>query len=311
MITYLVTGGAGFIGSNIVKTLLEQGNKIRVLDNFATGKRSNILPFMSHPNFEMFEGDLRSFHIVRSAVKGVDYVLHQGALPSVPRSINDPITTNDVNILGTLNVLEASREFGVKRVVYASSSSVYGNSEIMPKQEDMPVAPLSPYALTKYAAERYCQIYTSLYKLETVCLRYFNVFGPNQDPTSQYSAVIPKFITDMINNVRPVIYGDGTQSRDFTYVDNNVAANIMACSAPGVAGDVFNIACGERFTLLELVEFINEILGKNIEPILSQDRAGDVKHSLASINKAGERLQFKPLVNFKTGLIKTIESLRN
>jgi nucleoside-diphosphate-sugar epimerase len=311
MNTYLVTGGAGFIGSNIVKTLLEKGNKIRVLDNFATGKRSNILPFMTNPNFEMFEGDLRSFHIVRNAVKGVDYVLHQGALPSVPRSINDPITTNDVNILGTLNVLEASREFGVKRVIYASSSSVYGNSETMPKQEDMPVAPLSPYALTKYAAERYCQVYTSLYKLETVCLRYFNVFGPNQDPTSQYSAVIPKFITDMMKNIRPVIYGDGTQSRDFTYVDNNVAANIMACTAPGVAGDVFNIACGKRFTLLDLVETLNEILGTKIQPILSQERAGDVKHSLASIKKAGERLQFKPLVNFKEGLVKTVESLRN
>jgi nucleoside-diphosphate-sugar epimerase len=247
---------------------------------------------------------------VRNAVKGVDYVLHQGALPSVPRSINDPITTNDVNILGTLNILEAAREFGVKRVVYASSSSVYGNSETMPKQEDMSVAPLSPYALTKYAAERYCQIYTSLYKLETVCLRYFNVFGPNQDPTSQYSAVIPKFITDMMKDIRPVIYGDGTQSRDFTYVDNNVAANIMACTAPGVAGEVFNIACGERFTLLELVENINEILGKKIEPILSQERVGDVKHSLASIEKAGNGLQFKPLVNFKEGLVKTVESLK-
>ncbi len=310
MNTFLVTGGAGFIGSNIVKTLLDKGYKIRVLDNFATGKRSNILPFMTNPNFEMFEGDLRSFHIVRSAVKGVDYVLHQGALPSVPRSINDPITTNDVNILGTLNVLEASREFGVKRVIYASSSSVYGNSEIMPKQEDMPVAPLSPYALTKYAAERYCQIYTSLYNLETVCLRYFNVFGPNQDPTSQYSAVIPKFITCMMKNIRPVIYGDGTQSRDFTYVDNNVAANIIACTAPGVAGNVFNIACGERFTLLELVESLNEILGTKIEPILSPERAGDVKHSLASIKKAGEGLQFKPLVNFKSGLIKTVESIK-
>lgn len=310
MSTFLITGGAGFIGSNIVKTLLGQGHKIRVLDNFATGKRSNVLPFMSNPNFEMFEGDLRSFHIVRNAVKGVDYVLHQGALPSVPRSINDPITTNDVNILGTLNVLEASREFGVKRVVYASSSSVYGNSEIMPKQEDMPVAPLSPYALTKYAAERYCQVYTSLYKLETVCLRYFNVFGPNQDPTSQYSAVIPKFITDMMKGIQPVIYGDGTQSRDFTYVDNNVASNIMACTAPGVAGEVFNIACGERYTLLDLVEIINEILGTKIEPILSQERAGDVKHSLASIEKAGKGLNFKPLVNFREGLVKTVESLR-
>jgi UDP-glucose 4-epimerase len=311
MVTYLVTGGAGFIGSNIVKRLLQDGHKVRVLDNFATGKRSNILPFMCNPHFEMFEGDLRSFHIVRSAVKGVDFVLHQGALPSVPRSINDPLTSNDVNILGTLNVLEAAKEFGVKRVVYASSSSVYGNSEKLPKEEGMPVSPLSPYALTKYAAERYCQIYTSLYQLETVCLRYFNVFGPNQDPTSQYSAVIPKFITCMLKGESPVIFGDGTQSRDFTYVANNVEANLLACHAEQAAGKVFNIACGERFTLLELVENINEILGTSIKPILTGTRAGDVLHSLASIERAREDLGFTPQVNFSAGLVKTVASLRN
>ena len=208
---YLVTGGAGFIGSNIVKELLTRGEYVRVLDNFATGKRENVFEFKNNPNFELIEGDLRSFHIVRNAVKDVDYILHQGALPSIPRSINDPITTNDVNILGTLNILEAAKEFGVRRVAYASSSSVYGNSADLPKTEDIPVQPLSPYALSKYTGERYCQIYYKIYGLETVVLRYFNVFGPNQDPTSQYSAVIPKFIKLMKEGQSPTIYGDGTQ----------------------------------------------------------------------------------------------------
>jgi nucleoside-diphosphate-sugar epimerase len=304
---YLVTGGAGFIGSNIVQEILKSGNKVRVLDNFATGKRENILQYSDNPNFEMFEGDLRSFHVVRGAVKGVDFVLHQGALPSVPRSINDPITSNDVNILGTLNVLEAAKEFRVKRVVFASSSSVYGNSETMPKVETMPVAPLSPYAITKYAAERYCQIYFQLYGLETVCLRYFNVFGPNQDPTSQYSAVIPKFIKAIQSNKSPIVYGDGYQSRDFTYVENNVAANLQACIAEGVAGEVFNIACGIRFTLIELVDEINKVLGKNIEPVFDKDRTGDVKHSLADIDKAIRLLGYKIMVAFPEGIQKTVE----
>jgi nucleoside-diphosphate-sugar epimerase len=299
---YLVTGGAGFIGSNIVKELLKRGNQVRVLDNFSTGKRENLFPFKENPDFQIFEGDLRSFHIVRDAVKGVNYVLHQGALPSVPRSVKDPITSNDVNINGTLNVLEASKEFGVKRVVFASSSSVYGNSEVMPKVETMPVAPLSPYALTKYAGERYCQIFYQLYGLETVALRYFNVFGPNQDPTSQYSAVIPKFIKMMKENKRPVIYGDGTQSRDFTYVSNNVEANILACTAPGVAGEVFNIACGERYTLTDLVASINSLIGKNVEPIFEDTRPGDVKHSLAGIEKAQAMLGFGVVKQFSEGL---------
>ena len=321
---YLVTGGAGFIGSNIVKELLKRGEQVRVLDNFATGKRENLFEFKSNPYFELIEGDLRSFHIVRKAVEGVDYILHQGALTSVPRSINDPITTNDVNILGTLNILEAAKEFGVKRVVYASSSSVYGNSEgsppericlghdasgrseILPKTENMPVQPLSPYALSKYTAERYCQIYYKIYGLETVVLRYFNVFGSNQDPTSQYSAVIPKFIRLMKAGKQPTIYGDGTQSRDFTYVVNVVEANFLACTVENSVGEVFNIACGERFTLIQLVENINKILGKNIEPIFDKERVGDVKHSLARIEKAKKMLGFKVVCGFEEGLGKTI-----
>jgi UDP-glucose 4-epimerase len=307
---YLVTGGAGFIGSNIVSELLKQGQQVVVLDNFATGKRENILPLMKNENLTMIEGDLRSFHIVRSAVKGVDYILHQGALPSVPRSINDPITSNDVNILGMLNILEAAKEFGVKRVVTASSSSIYGNSETLPKVESMPVNPLSPYALTKYAQERYCQIFSQIYGLETVALRYFNVFGPNQDPTSQYSAVIPKFIKLIMADKEPVIYGDGSQSRDFTFVENNVWANIQACTAPKAAGEVINIACGERYTLIDLVNMINEILGKKIEPKFEKDRAGDVKHSLAGIDKAKDLLGYEVKVDFREGLRRTVEFFR-
>lgn len=306
---YLVTGGAGFIGSNIVAELLKQGQEVVALDNFATGKRENILPYVKNPLFTMIEGDIRSFHIVRSAVKGVDYILHQGALPSVPRSINDPITTNDVNVLGMLNILEAAKEFGVKRVVLASSSSIYGDSETLPKVEDMRVNPMSPYALTKYAQERYCQVFYKLYGLETVALRYFNVFGPNQDPTSQYSAVIPKFIRLIKNDKEPVIYGDGTQSRDFTYVENNVWANIQACTAEKAPGEVINVACGERYTLIELVQMINKILGKNIEPKFAPDRAGDVKHSQAGIEKAKEILGYKVRVGFEEGLERTVPSV--
>jgi len=299
---YLVTGGAGFIGSNIVKELLKRGEQVRVFDNFSTGKRENLFPFRENTNLKVFEGDLRSFHQVRDAVRGIDFVLHQGALPSVPRSVKDPITTNDVNVNGTLNVLEASKEFGVKRFVFASSSSVYGNSDVLPKVETMPVAPMSPYAITKYAGERYCQIYYQLYGLETICLRYFNVFGPNQDPTSQYSAVIPKFIKLIKEGKRPIVYGDGLQSRDFTYVSNNVEANILACTAQGVAGEIFNIACGERYTLLDLVNSINFLIGKNVKPIFHETRPGDIKHSLAGIEKAQTILGFGVIKKFIEGL---------
>jgi nucleoside-diphosphate-sugar epimerase len=303
---YLVTGGAGFIGSNIVKSLLEKNEQVRVLDNFSTGKRENLADFINNPDFNIIEGDLRSFHTVREAVKGVDYILHQGALPSVQRSVNDPITTNDVNISGTLNVLEAAKEYGVKRVVFASSSSVYGNSKVLPKDESMGIAPLSPYALSKYAGERYCQIYFQIYGLETVCLRYFNVFGPNQDPTSQYSAVIPKFIKAILNEQQPVIYGDGLQSRDFTFVENVVSANLLACITRNIAGEMFNIACGESFNLVQIVDNINKLLGKKSESIYKQERKGDVKHSLASIEKAKEMLGYKVITSFSEGLVKTI-----
>lgn len=303
---FLVTGGAGFIGSNIVKKLLSQEHTVRVLDNFATGKRENVTPFRDNPRFELVEGDLRSFHTVRTCVKDIDFVLHQGALPSVPRSIHDPITTNDVNISGTLNILEASKEFNVKRVVFASSSSVYGDNEILPKSEEMKINPLSPYALSKYTGERYCQIFSALYGLETVCLRYFNVFGPSQDPMSQYSAVIPKFIMLLENDQSPFIYGDGTQSRDFTYVDNVVNANLLACTAVGASGKVFNIACGERYSLLALIDTLNTILEKNIKPVFKESRPGDVVHSLASIEHAAQNLHYQPTVHFKDGLKKLV-----
>jgi len=308
---YLITGGAGFIGSNIVNELLLRKEKVRVLDNFATGRHKNISAFNKDKNFELIEGDLRSFHIVREAVKGVDFILHQGALPSVPRSINDPITTNNVNILGTLNILEAAKEFGVKRVVYASSSSIYGNSIELTKTEDLPVMPLSPYAISKYTGERYCQIYYDLYGLETVCLRYFNVFGPNQDPTSQYSAVIPKFIKAIMNDISPIIFGDGSQSRDFTFVQNNVSANLLACFSNEAIGEVINIACGQSFSVIELVNEINKVLNKDIEPIFNKPKKGDIKQSLADIRKAKKLLNYDVKVQFVEGIGKTIEYYLN
>ena len=304
----LITGGAGFIGSNITKVLLEKGADVRVLDNFITGRKINIEPFLNDNKFELIEGDLRDFSDVRKAVEGIDYILHQGALPSVPRSLKDPITTNNINILGTLNVLMAAKEAGIKRVVYASSSSVYGNSKTLPKKEDMPVNPLSPYALSKYTGERYCQIFYQIYGLETVCLRYFNVFGPNQDPTSQYAAVIPKFIDIMKKDGRPTIYGDGSQSRDFTYVENVVQANLLSCEAEEAAGEVFNIAYGKSFSLLQLVDFINKNLSKDIKPEFTESRSGDVKHSLASTEKAKDKLGYEPKIDFEQGLEKLIKA---
>ena len=306
---YLVTGGAGFIGSNIVKEIINRGEFARVLDNFSTGKRENIFEFEGNKNFELIEGDIRSYHTVREAVKGTDFILHQAALPSVPRSIKDPLTTNDVNINGTLNILEAAKEFKVKRVVYASSSSVYGNSKVSPKNEDMPVNPLSPYALSKYTAERYMQIYYSLYGVETVCLRYFNVFGPNQNPNSEYSAVIPKFIKSIMKSESPIIYGDGTQSRDFTYVKNNVVANLLACKAENVIGKVYNIACGKSYSLNELVNEINLILNKNIKAKYEAERIGDIKYSKADITKSKKELCYKVNTDFGNGLRLTIKYL--
>jgi nucleoside-diphosphate-sugar epimerase len=305
---YLVTGGAGFIGSHIVEELLNRGEFVRILDNFSTGRRQNISPFIDNPNFELIEGDLRSYHIVREAVKGIDYVLHEGALPSVPRSVKDPITTNDINVNGTLNILDASINAGVKRVIFASSSSIYGNGEELPKREDMKPAPESPYAISKYAGERYCQIFTKLYGLETVCLRYFNVFGPRQDPNSQYSAVIPKFIQLIKEGQSPIIYGDGEASRDFTYVANVVNANLLSCTAKDAVGEVFNIACGVGVTINQLVKKITDLCGNNIKPIYKDPRLGDVKHSYASIEKAKARLGYSAMISFDEGLIRVANS---
>lgn len=310
MSKYLVTGGAGFIGSNIVKKLLENGESVRVIDNLSTGKIENLKPFLD--KIEFIEGDFSDLSVARRAVIGIDFVLHQGAVPSVPRSVDDPVGTNNANILGTLNMLIASRDGGVKRFVYAASSSAYGDSVVMPKVETMNVAPKSPYAIQKLTGEQYCQTFFRLYGLETVCLRYFNVFGPNQDPGSVYSAVIPLFIKKVLEGVAPIINGDGTTSRDFTYVDNNVDANIRACMAPSeCAGEVINIACGYEISLNQLLEKINHALGKNVEAQYKEERPGDVKHSLADISKAERLLCYKPLVNFDEGLLKTIEFYKN
>ena len=304
MIIYLVTGGAGFIGSHIVEELVRRRERVRVLDNFSTGRRENLAPFLEH--VELVEGDLRDLSTVRRVAEGVDYILHQAALPSVPRSIADPLASNDSNVTGTLHLLIAARDAGVKRVVYASSSSVYGDNPTLPKREDMSPAPKSPYAVSKLAGEYYCRVFAQVYGLETVCLRYFNVFGPRQDPASQYAAVIPKFITALLRDEPPTIYGDGHQSRDFTYVSNVVRANLLAATAPDVSGRVFNVACGERYTVLDLVAVLTEILGTHITPVHTAPRPGDVRHSLADITAAREALGYRVEVNFHEGLRRTV-----
>jgi len=306
---FLVTGGAGFIGSNIVEELLKRGHSVKVLDNFSSGKRENLKNF--DKDIELIEGDIRSYHIVREAVKGVEIVLHQAALPSVPRSIKDPITTNDVNVNGTLNILEASVANGVSRVVYASSSSVYGDNPELPKHEGMLPNPLSPYAVSKLAGEKYCSVFSRIYGLETIALRYFNVFGPNQDPSSQYSAVIPKFIKAILKNEKPVIYGDGKQSRDFTYVSNVVEANILSAFAKCDSGISMNCAFSGYVTLNDLIKYINAGLGKNVKPIYEKSRAGDIKHSFADIQLAKNKINYLPSVDFEKGLKLTIESFTN
>ncbi|NOX36394.1 MAG: SDR family oxidoreductase [Calditrichaeota bacterium] len=305
---YLVTGGAGFVGSNLVEELLNRGHQVRVLDNFSTGFRENLTEFADR--IELIEGDLRSYHIVREAVDGVDFILHQGALPSVPRSIQDPVTSNEVNVGGTLNILHAAVDAKVKRVVFASSSSIYGDSPTLPKQEDMAPNPLSPYAVSKLAGEKYCQVFSRIYGLHTVALRYFNVFGPRQNPNSQYSAVIPKFIKAILNDEPPVIYGDGEQSRDFTFVKNVVEANILATEVDCPPGIVMNCAAHQRITLNELVRTINQILGKNIQPIYTDPRPGDIKHSFADITRIQETLGYEPFILFEDGLRMTIDWYR-
>jgi len=304
MSTYLVTGGAGFIGSHIVDCLVKRGEIVRVLDNFITGKIENIKHNLDR--IQLINGSVEDLETVRQAVCGVDYVLHQAAMASVQQSVDDPLKCNETNVCGTLNVLTASKAAGVKRVVYASSSSVYGDAPGLPKSEDMPVRPLSPYALTKLTGEHYCQLFSKLYGLETVSLRYFNVFGPRQDPSSEYAAVIPKFLTLMSEGRSPVIYGDGLQTRDFIYVENVVQANLLACTQPNVAGEVLNVACGESYSLLDLVVFLNKILSKSIKPMFEDERQGDIKHSQANISKAQRFLGFTPRVSFEEGLEKLV-----
>ncbi len=302
----LVTGGAGFIGSNIIEELLKRNFSVRVLDNISTGKRENLKDFVN--DIEIIEGDIRSYHVVNRAMKNIEVVLHQAALPSVPRSIYDPITTNEVNVGGTLNVLYAAKENKVRRVVFASSLSVYGDNPELPKHEGMIPNPLSPYAVSKLAGEKYCQVFSKLYGLETVIFRYFNVFGPRQDPDSQYSAVIPKFIKAMLNNERPIIYGDGTQSRDFTYVANVVEANILAATNPIDSGLVMNCACNGNISLNKLVGELNKLLGKNLEPIYDKPRPGDIKHSYADISLISAKLNYLPRISFTKGLELTLTS---
>lgn len=301
---YLITGGAGFIGSNIAFELLKRGEQVRILDNFSTGRRENIEPLQGH--VEIIEGDIRDFWTVAEAVSEVDFVLHQAALPSVVRSVKNPLTSNAVNIDGTLNILEAARQANVRRVVCASSSSVYGESPTLPKIETMKLDPLSPYAVTKLTCEGYCRVYHRLYGLETVALRYFNIFGPRQDPNSQYSAVIPRFIKAVLMNQQPVIYGDGEQSRDFTFIGNAVSANIKACTAPNAPGKAFNIACGERFTLNQTLTFIQQILGRETTARHLEPRPGDIRHSLADIQAARADLDYAVDFDFKTGLKETV-----
>ncbi|MDI9584109.1 MAG: SDR family oxidoreductase [Acidobacteriota bacterium] len=308
MATFLVTGGAGFIGSNITRALLEAGDTVRVLDNFATGRRDNLSGI--EESVALFEEDIRDLEAIRPAFEGADYVLHQAALPSVPRSVKDPVSTTEANVNGTLNVLIAARDAGVKRVVMASSSSVYGSNPELPKHEGMRPLPISPYAASKLADEAYAASFTHVYGLETVCLRYFNVFGPRQDPTSQYAAVIPLFVTLLLRGERPTIFGDGEQSRDFTYVANVIQANIRAATSPGGSGQAFNIACGSRISLNELLAHLNDIIGTNIEPIYTESRAVDVKHSLADISAAREAFGYDPQVSTREGLEHVVEWYR-
>ncbi len=305
MAKYLVTGGGGFIGSHITQRLVEAGHQVRVLDNFSTGRRENIAHLL--PQIELYEMDIRNLEQVRQAAAGVDYVYHEAALPSVPRSVADPLSAQQSNEVGTLNVLVASRYAGVKRVIFASSSAVYGDSLTLPKHEEMMYNPLSPYAVNKACGEMYCRNFYRLYGLETVCLRYFNVFGPRQDPTSQYAAVVPIFISGILERRSPTIYGDGEQSRDFTYIKNVVEANLLAAAAPKAAGEIINIACGQRITVNELFRYIRDSIGSDINPIYEAPRPGDIKHSLAAVAKAQTILGYNPQYSLVDGLKETVK----
>lgn len=305
MSRYLVTGGAGFIGSSIVSELVRRNDTVRVLDDFSSGRQENLEAVSG--KIELITGDIRDRELLKKAVQGCDYVLHQAALRSVPKSMNDPLLYNDVNVTGTLNVLLAAFEAKVKRVVFASSSSLYGDSERLPQTEEQLPRPVSPYAASKMAGEHYCRVFSKAYGLETVALRYFNVFGPKQSLESEYAVVIPKFITCVMKDEQPPIHGDGAQSRDFTYIENVVEANLLAATRNGVAGEAFNVACGKGYSLLELVRILNGIMNKDIEPKFIAPRPGDVKHTLADITKMKRLLGLDPKVDFVLGLKKTVE----
>ncbi len=310
MAKYLITGVAGFIGSSLARGLLEQGQVVRGIDNFATGKKANIEPFLSQMDFR--EADLLDADALGSACKDIDYVFHEAAIPSVPKSVADPWSSNRANVDGTVNLLIAARDAKVRRVVYAASSSAYGDQPTLPKHEAMSSDPISPYAVAKLSGELYMKSFYRCYGLETVCLRYFNIFGPGQDPTSPYSAVLAKFITLMLQSKQPTIYGDGEQSRDFTYIENVVQANLKACVAPAAAaaGRVFNIACGQRVSLNETYKLLQELTGYTGSPKHDKERSGDVKHSLADISAARQALGYTPTVDFKEGLRRTVEYYR-
>jgi UDP-glucose 4-epimerase len=306
----LVTGGGGFIGSHLVARLLDGGHEVRVLDNFATGRRANLAEFDGQ--LELIEGDIQSYERVVKAVAECEVVFHQAALPSVPRSIQDPLTSNATNVTGTLNVLLASRDRAVRRVVCASSSSVYGSAAgTAPKREDRPAVPISPYATAKLASELYARSFHGVYGLDAVALRYFNVFGPRQDPASQYSAVIPRFISALMAAQPPVIFGDGEQSRDFTYVENVVHANLLAMDAIGVAGQVYNVGCGERVSVTRLLSELQELLGVDIAPAYAARRPGEVEHSMADLSLVRTELGYEPVVPLRDGLERTIQHFRD
>jgi nucleoside-diphosphate-sugar epimerase len=304
----LVTGGAGFIGSSIVRALLARGNAVRVIDNLSSGKRSNLEDVL--PRIEWVEGDILDAQTMRRAAEGVSVIYHQAAIPSVPRSMKAPLPSHEANATGTLQVLEAARALGVRRVVYAGSSSAYGDTPVLPKVETMSPLPLSPYAVSKLTGEYYCQMYARSMGVETVVLRYFNVFGPRQDPGSQYAAVIPRFITDALAGREPTVYGDGKQSRDFCFIDNVVQANLLAAQAPAASGQVFNVACGQATELGGVLELLGQLLGRPVNARHEPARAGDVKHSLADIAAARAILGYQPLVLFAEGLRRTFDWFR-
>jgi nucleoside-diphosphate-sugar epimerase len=302
----LITGGAGFIGSNLAEALLKQGHQVRVLDNFSTGKRENLVFDKTYPSLTVVEGDIRDRGICQTAMEDVEFVFHQAAQASVLRSVEDPLTSNSINVEGTLNLLLAARNVGAQRFIYASSCAVYGDDPVIPKKEDMPPSPLSPYALQKYVGEGYCQLFFQLYGLETISLRYFNIFGPKQDSTSVYSAVIPMFSHALFEGLPPIVFGDGEQSRDFTYIDNVVQANLLAMSVARLTGERINVACGERVSLNQLLKFLKTMIGSNVSQIYQESRKGDVRHSQADITKGKEVLGYDPIVAIEEGLKKTV-----